>query len=736
MPAVGVFATSFVAGFSGAAAVAVGGSATAFSIGAFLGTTALGTLLVNLAVGAVVNVLLRSRGSGQPITVADAYANVRLDAAPRWIAIGTAPVGGAAGIFMEHDADGAFWYIVAHADAELTGTVGYILDGVAVTLSDGDDGFTAGDVLTEDFCVTTTGDRYEGTGTKVPVWRLYTVTPTSAAAAGTLPAAFTTAFPNLPSDFAGVGVCFTIVRGAPMKPEKRGNGYRWRGPIGIGEPTVTLVGRFSRAHDPRDIASDVDDAATWPDADGNAALAWAWFRTHPKGRNDAVGAINWDLVEAAADICDETVQDRSGNAIPRYRCGIAFPDSRPRYECEADILRTFDAFVAYDDEGRAYPVPGKYAAPTLTITRERDILTATTQIVDDGEADLDGVIVEYISPEHGYTRQESAPWVNDLWYDGVSEPRYAKVSALGVQDHNQAVRIAKAFGQRTQPARKAALGCTIKGILAKNERAIDLAYDGQFAGAYEIVTPVEEDGSGQFTRFAAVPLASDRWSLGVGEEGVPPQPTPALNIDDSLEIAQNVVVYLSQIATSSGNAVRIEAAFDAPSRVDRIFRFRYVPTGGGPYQYFTTDMEEGFAYSAIVEDGVEYRVSWQTLTAGGRATLWSDDRDTPEFVDITATAAGAVPAAPAISSVVEAASQLTVDGTAGADTIGVRVYRATTDDFSVAVAVSGVLTVPPLAGFSVVAGGLASGAAYFWIVPVSIQGVEGPEGSSYLRTIP
>lgn len=606
-------------------------------------STRLGSLLLGLGVSYA---LQRLRGQPEAPGIPDSQVNVRLEDAPRWIAGGTAAVGGAAGIFMEFDEDGNFWYVVAHADAELTGDPAYILDGIPVELSDGSDGFTAGDVITDAFCVTSDGKRYEGTGTKLPVWRIYTVSPSSSSPYGTKPEAFTTAFPSLPADFWGTGVTWSILRGRALEPQNRPNGYRWRGAIGIGEPSVLLVGNWTRMYDPREPGHDIDDPSTWTPSNGNAEIVWAWFRTTARGRGQAMSDVNWDKVAEWADICDLTVLDRSGDSTPLYRAGVAFPDNRPRHECEADILRAMDGFVAYDEEGRAYAVPGYYEEPTHTFTGARDILSAQTQVIDDGEQPLDGVIVRFISPEHGYTLQPSAPWRNTAWYDGVSEPNYETLDAPACQNHNQAVRLAKGYGQRRGATRKGAFATTIKGILLKSERGLVLDYDAQFDGVFEIVTPVEEDPSGQACRFAVVPLGSDRWTLGEGEEGAPPQDAPALEIDTTLELAANVAVTAATIRANGSWAVRLEATFDAPGRVDRFFRFRFIPVAGGtPHEFMVTDMEGTRAYSALVDEGVSFRVSWQTVTAGGRATVWSDERDTPAFIDITATAETPAPVA-------------------------------------------------------------------------------------------
>jgi hypothetical protein len=564
-----------------------------------------------------------------------------------------------------------------------------------------------GDVLTDDFCLTPDGAQFEGTGPRVPYWRIFTVTPSSSAVFGALPSDFTTAFPNLPSNFRGAGVCFSIIRGKAVEPQYRNNAYRWRGVIGVGEPAVVIVGNFERMYDPRNGAHDIDVPSTWTASNGNPAIVWAWFRTNARGRGKTMASINWANITTWANIFDTTVLNRAAVAVPLYRCGVAFSDSRERADCEAEILNSCDGFVAYDDQGRAFIVGGYYQAPTITIDGGRDVLSAVLRTADDGETPLDGVICEYISPDHGYTKQQSAPWRNTRFYDGTREPNYAVISVTGCQGHNQAVRLAKAYGERIGPARRIALGTTIKGILTKGERAITLNYDAQFDGVYEVATNVEEDASGMLCRFAAVPLATDRWTLGAGEEGAPPVLTPNLNIDKALVVAANVSISAVPVLTAAGAGVRFEASFDAPANIDRFFRFRYTPTAGAPvYEYFITDMDAEIAYSAIVSDGVEYKVSWQTLTQGGRATVWSDERDVPVSVTLTAAASDAPGA---LTGVVATAGlgSMSFAGTAPerGNIKGVRIYRSAVGaGFGAATIIKGLIDVGAGAPFVQVAG--------------------------------
>ncbi|MEL7281342.1 MAG: hypothetical protein AAGK79_13365 [Pseudomonadota bacterium] len=688
---------------SGLGLTAAGAAATAFptifGIGQFLGGTALGNLLLNVGLSLV----FQERPDTVTTDTESVRVNARIADGDRYQLMGEVAVGGNAAIFAEQDDNGEFWYIVAHGDAELIGDPEYLLDGIPVTLSDGTDGFFDRQVITDEFCLTDDYALYEGSGSQFPYYSIWTVSPSASSVYGTPPTAFTDAFPNLPADFLLAGVCYSIVKISTVPLEGRANVYRWSGPIGIGEPSVMLNGDFNRMYDPRNSAHDIDDSDTWTSSGSNPAIIWAWWRTHQFGRNRPMSEINWTEVAAAANICDETTTNRSGDSVPLYRCGVAAKDSTARQEVEKEILLTCDGFVAYDDEGKAYPVVGKYEAPTLTFTGARDIISSATEIVDDGETAVDGVVVRYISPDHGYTKQPCAPWQNPEYYVSGREPNYQFVDISGCRDHNQAFRLAGAIGARSAPPKKAALAAGVKGILAKSERAITLDLDAEFSGVFEIATPIEEDPNGLGTAFAVVPLASNRW-LGAGQtEGEPPAPTPALNIDTTLVAPQNVSVTAEAVPSTTGTSYRFNVTFDAPARSDRLFRFRFYVSGTTNYEYFSADMDVQRAVSAIVDVGKTYVVQSQTVTGSGRATDWATEDTITISADGPPGALSSVTAS-TVPGLVRFQGNTPVFG----DFKGIRIYRGATDDFSSATQIAETTGLELGSTFNVTAGEAAT----------------------------
>lgn len=593
-------ATGIITPLVGLGAIGIVNAGYAF--GAFL-TSGLGALLLSAGSVALQYVLNRPRQQ----TMEAARINTRIENGTRWLHAGKVRAGGQAA-FGEFDGNGNFWYLLIHGDSELLTNHGYILDEIPVVL----DGSNR--VTTKEFTRTNT----EGGAPWLTIW---TTTYTPADPVPPPIAAFKAAFPEWGDDHKLAGTTYSVIKCDAMKAEDRYKAYRWRGPFGIGEPSVSLVGTFSRVYDPREESHDIDDPSTW-EGTRNAELIWAWFRTHKLGRNKPMSSIAWDKVAENADVCDETVVDKDMNEVPRYACGISIPDNKERHVGEAEIQLAADASIFFDETGKCWAEVGHWYEPTLTLSKARDIYAMAKREAQDGEMQTDGVVVTYIEPEFGYIRQDSAPWKNPDFFEEGRTPNYLKVEILACQEHNQAVRLAKALGLRSQAKHRLAPTAGLRGLRAARERIIDLQYPPRYVGAYEVATPLEEDEAGLTCGFGIVPVDADRWDLLEGEEGDRPVSTGQIEYDDTLPYASGVTVAAAPVPGSNGAAVRLEAVFSAPSRADYRFEWQYRKDGDTIYRPMLTLMDDLLSYSDTVEDGATYEVQTRTVTLSGRANDW------------------------------------------------------------------------------------------------------------------
>ena len=588
---------------------AFGAFAAGFGVSAFL-SSGLGSLLLSVGLSAAQYLLNQQRAP----KVDAARINTRVAEGERWVIGGRVRSGGQAA-FGEYDASGNFWYIVIHSDTEAalaTGGRPYrtYLDDVAVEIDENHR------VITAEF----TKQQKEGGD---PVFSVWTTTYSPADPTPPPIAAFKAAFPAWTDDHRLVGTTYSVIKCDALKQEDRYKVMRWRGPFGLGEPAMSIVDDWDRQYDPRDPGQNIDDRATWKPS-GNLALIWAWWRTHRLGRAKSMSSIAWDKIAEQADICDQIVLDKNGDGHKRYECGIAVADSKPRGDAEQEILLCGDGVILYDDAGKAYVKVGAWEESTLTLSRNRDILAMASRTAQDGEMQSDGVVVRYIESEFGWIAQPSAPWKNPRYFQEGRQPRYLTVDILGCHDHNQALRLAKAIGETSQAPYRLAPTTGLRGLKAKGERLVNLAYDDIWNGPHKIATTVEEDEVGLSVSFGIVPVGEHHWTLLEGEEGDKPAPVVAIEYDDSLPLPTGVTVYGAPVPGSGGASVRLEATFDASPRVDWRYEFQYRQVGDLVWRPMLVLMDDLIAYSDTVPDGETFEVQFRTVTTSGRASDWKD----------------------------------------------------------------------------------------------------------------
>lgn len=580
-------------------------------IGQFLGAsgflaTAIGSIVIAVGLTAL---QMAFRPSGQGSSMEAGKINVKLAEAPRWICAGEARQGGAV-VFADFDSNGNFWYVVIHSDSILTSTLQYYLDDELVTLS-------GSSVQNKEFRLVTNDDEKDpaetdGAGSGyVDIWTTtYTETNPTPPAIAELEAAFS----SWTSDHKLVGTTYSVIRMKALKIEDRFKIFKWRGPIGAGEPAVSVAGIWSNMYDPRDPTQTLGDRTTYKPSN-NSALIWAWFRTHPYGRRKPESSINWDRIAEQADICDESV-DGIGGSHTRYRCGIAIPENKQRIIAEQEILLTMDGQIVFDDDGKTWARAGAYEVPTLRLSRNRDIVAMESVEAQNGESETQGVIIRYTDPEANYTAQPAAAWINSLYYVEGEAPQFLTFDILGCQDHNQAMRLAKAIGLRSQPEHKILPSVGLRGLRARRERIVDLNYDNTFAGDYEIVTPVEVDPVGVLCGFGCVPVDPDRWDLLPGEE----KPKPVIQGSTPISAPTGPTGVVVSFVNS-----RIEATFTPDGREDVGYQFEYVPTASIADNLWVPMIVRdaaGTAYSGALTQTTEYTVRWRAISGSGRVSAW------------------------------------------------------------------------------------------------------------------
>lgn len=673
-------------GFAASAAAGLGVSAAAASSI----IVAIGTLAITLGSALLSNALF-----GKKIDYGKQKVNVRLEDATRWINAGPVLQGGAA-VFAEHDSGGNLWVVIVHCDSIITGDIDYYLDNNLVSVDSG-----TREVTTSEF--TDDGKRF---------WKIWTHTysesnPTPSAATE-LAAAFPTKWPTVSHML--VGTTYSVLYGRSIKLKNRYKVYKWRGSIGLGEPNVSIFTNWSNMYDPRDVTQTLGDRTTYKPSN-NSVLMWAWWRTHPFGRNKSESEINWTKVAEQANICDETVVGIESTQ-KRYECAIAAQDNADRVAIEANIMLSCDGQLVFDDDGKTWVRAGKYAVPTLTLGRNRDIITMSSLVAQDGESETQGVIVRYMDHNAAFSIQPSAAWYNPNYYVAGLGNTFLYVDVPCCFNHNQAMRLAKAIGMRSQPTHKIAPTVGLRGVRAMQERIVGITYDNEFAGDYEIISPVDVDESGFFCSLNLIPMDVNRFDLLSGEEKPRPNSSSSTGTT-TLSLPTGVIVMY--------NNGRIEASFDEPTREDVSYQFQYIAqsdwtdTDADQWAEMSIDMDTLFAYSGAVDSSLPQYVRWRTVSPGGSTTAWYD----PPY------SVGAIALAPPTGlAATDGTGQVTIEYRNPVDSRfdHAIVYRNTADDFGTSSNISGSVE-GGLGEVMNVIDIVVAGTYYYWVVAYTSTGV-------------
>ena len=144
-------------------------------------------------------------------------------------------------------------------------------------------------------------------------------------------------------------------------------------PTGVPEITAVIKGR--KVYDPREVSHDPDDKSTWAWSD-NPALCIRDYLTQDFGLGEKDIQVDDDLVETAANVCDQTADDGS----TRYTCNGAFTTGIQPYDLLNSILTSMGGLLWYA-QGQWRMKPAYWTAPTESFSEDdfRSAISVSTR---------------------------------------------------------------------------------------------------------------------------------------------------------------------------------------------------------------------------------------------------------------------------------------------------------------------------------------------------------------------
>ncbi|WP_428925000.1 hypothetical protein [Marinibacterium sp. SX1] len=506
-------------------------------------------------------------------------------------------------------------------------------------------------------------------------------------------------------------------------------------------PAVALRGPFSKLWDPRDPAQDPDDPATWEFSDNQALVVLDALRQNPVSPYDLTNLIVATF-EAAADVADENVPLKDGGSEARYRAAGVLVYSAGDVEDQLDPLNEAGATSFFQAGGRMGILPGAWLPSEYTLTDTLGDAFEYRKLRGD-ERPYSHVRTTYTSADREYETSDLGQW-----------PIPGVTAAVRVFDHQcdfvesgtQAQRLRKIKGLRLTMERE------IEGtappdmieVLAGATITAGIAGMARTNGTYQLLTahpaldPLGiDDGVAARVPFEARETAEAIYAWVPADDEtdivVPP-----------FEVSYSGTAPPGSLSVISGPAVDVNTGDSVIQRV----RFAFEPSASASvthYEWTYVDWsDEG---DGLVVSGGSIPAS-QALDTDGRHFGYLSGFSPFVETEIAVWAVGPAGQSSAVSiSGVRLNFDVTINSASGGAGVadfnvtaptnsvfaGVVILRSDDDVIENAVEVYGLEPMDSGQTDVVQATGLAAGAAYFWVAPVSTNGTRAPAaGPEYL----
>lgn len=202
-------------------------------------------------------------------------------------------------------------------------------------------------------------------------------------------------------------------------------------------------------YDPR-TNQDPADNDTWAFST-NIALERLWHLCHPVGGKLAYDDMYIPDWIDAANVCDETVINRSGTAEKRYHGGLWFRANNDPVEIGRLLDQAGELVVYERPDGLVGVHPGRYVEPDIRLAGADLVMVSY-----DANASLSSQVLavrgRYTSPADVYNTQDAAI-VGDPYVSGDDTQRSKTVDNQVVQSHNHMQRLQTVAFKRSRSPR-------------------------------------------------------------------------------------------------------------------------------------------------------------------------------------------------------------------------------------------------------------------------------------------
>ncbi len=580
---------------NGAALVGASVATQAILAGAAVSTAGVGIIGVGLSagVGFAANALLgsqRTKNNSAPIpSAADGKVNQKQSVPSRSFVYGTVRKAGDM-MFLE-ERDGTAYMIIAHASHEIEEFVEHFLNDEAVELG------AEGDVIKSLSKDEDASKYYRLSGdAKVIIKERLGVK------VGQPYSDLVTTFSDIwGEDHRGDSIASTLMMSKSVSSQHHRTVFPY------GYPTITSTIRGKQIFDPRDGKVRFSE---------NLALIRLDHLLAPYGGALDISQINLASWSHAADVCDEQVENVSGDMEPRYHGGLYGRENNDPTEIGQLIDEAGELLLYVDAEGKVAVHPGEWVEPDIHLTTE-DIVEVVFLSNRNPNSNVESVRGLWTNPELDYSEDDAVIW-GDPYVD-ASDSRSRTVDNDCIQRHNHMQRKQKLKRIRGKAPRVRITCDYFASEHLPFRRFLKITDPPQLIDAY-----LELDGTPTldletFThQFEAMVIPRSLYEFDPSEEGEKGAPPKKIG-SAALPSVGTFTVQMQQ----QGSDTSATASFSRVSEA-LTYELEYVKTSGGAARYAQASDGEETIETESLTAGVEYRFRMRTRSVLGQNSSWSD----------------------------------------------------------------------------------------------------------------
>ena len=254
-----------------------------------------------------------------------------------------------------------------------------------------------------------------------------------------------------------------------------------------GVPNISAVVKGKKVYDPRVGSQSATDSTTWTYSQ-NPALCVRDYLVSSYGLAEDYTLIDTTTLEAAADLCEESISLDGGGTQDRYKMnGVIDTANQIKANIE-QMLSAMGGKITYS--GGKYFVEGaEYKAPTVTFDEADCITDIQTQTKQSRRGVYNGVKGIFVSEEKNYKVLDYPAQISSTYATEDGDPIYLDMPLPFVTNNIQAQRLAKIALLKSRQQVVITMAVNLKGLRVKVGDTINVTNErlGYSSKVFEVI---------------------------------------------------------------------------------------------------------------------------------------------------------------------------------------------------------------------------------------------------------